>query len=72
MMSTARNVNRDPVAMIAGPWPSYGQFAHLSEQARWAMYGCAKRQRDDMERNGFRFAETYDRFIVRVARELGV
>jgi hypothetical protein len=61
---------RAGAAIIAGPWPDFTAFRHLPERDRWLAYECAKRQRADMEAQGFQMGESYDAFVRRVTEEL--
>lgn len=75
-MQTAQDRNRhSPLfesTVVAGPWPSYEHYRNLPERDRWAMYGFAKQQREDMQAAGFQFSETYDQFVRRVIDELEI
>ena len=57
---------------IAGPWPSYAGFTHLPDRERWLLYESAKRNRYELETQGFEMAEQYDAFVQRVTRELDI
>ncbi|TBU86784.1 hypothetical protein [Phytopseudomonas dryadis] len=61
-----------PGRTIAGPWPSYAGFSHLPERERWLLYASAKRNRYELETQGFEMAENYDAFVQRVTRELDI
>ncbi len=58
--------------VVAGPWPDYSNCRHLSEHDRWEIYGLAKAGRLALEDRGVVMAESYDDFIKRVTRELGL
>lgn len=62
--------NGQPV--IAGPWPSYGQFRDLPERERWVLYGHAKACRAALEDQGFVMAEDYQAFVRRITEELNI
>lgn len=57
-------------AIIAGPWPDFTAFRHPPERDRWRAYECAKRQRANLEAQGFQMSERYDAFVRRVCAEL--
>ncbi|QLF92286.1 hypothetical protein HW090_03340 [Pseudomonas sp. ABC1] len=61
-----------PGRTIAGPWPSYAGFTHLPEHERWKLYESAKRNRRELEGQGFEMVESYDAFVQRVTRELDI
>ena len=63
---------KGPVAIIAGPWPSYATFKSLPERERWVLYGSAKAYLEALENQGFTMTETYDDFIRRVCREMNL
>lgn len=46
--------------------------AHLPDQERWKLYQAAKRECAEKEAAGIAPTETYDQFIARVTREMGV
>lgn len=58
--------------VVAGPWPNYSNCRHLPERERWEIYGLAKAGREALEERGIVMDETYDQFIARVTRELGL
>lgn len=58
--------------VVAGPWPSYSNCRHLPEHDRWEVYGMAKAARGALEDRGVVMTESYDAFIARVTRELGI
>lgn len=76
MTPTPKHVRALPqragAAIVAGPWPDYTAFRHLSQSDRWRAYECAKRHRADLVAQGFQMAESYDEFIKRVTAELEI
>lgn len=73
--SSLQSGQAQPVALartIAGPWPSYAGFTHLPDRERWLLYESAKRNRYELETQGFEMAESYDVFVQRVTRELDI
>lgn len=63
--------DKDRKPMI-GAEPSYRSFRKLPLEQRWQWYENAKRIRRGREMAGVKMAETYDQFIARVTRELGI
>lgn len=61
---------KGPVAVLAGPWPSYTAFKNLPERERWVLYGSAKAYREALENQGLVMVEGYDEFVRRVTGEL--
>jgi len=64
-----KHQDRNP---INGAEPSYRSFRHLPEPVRWQWYENAKRVRRGREAAGVKMAESYDQFIARLTRELGI
>lgn len=58
--------------VVAGPWPSYSNCRHLPERERWEIYGLAKAGRGALEDRGVVMTESYDAFIARITREMGL
>ncbi|MCS4310233.1 hypothetical protein M2397_000508 [Pseudomonas sp. BIGb0381] len=58
--------------VVAGPWPCYSNCRHLPERERWEIYGLAKAGRGALEDRGVAMTETYDAFIARITREMGL
>lgn len=58
--------------VVAGPWPCYSNCRHLPERERWEIYGLAKAGRAALEDRGVVMNESYDVFIARVTREMGL
>ncbi|MBW1251052.1 hypothetical protein I7860_30780 [Pseudomonas tolaasii] len=65
-------VNAGTADVVAGPWPNYSNCRGLPERDRWEVYGMAKASRSALEDRGVVMTETYDAFIARVTRELGL
>jgi hypothetical protein len=70
--SQPTTVEKGPVSVIAGPWPSYTAFKGLQERDRWTLYGSAKAYRQALEDQGLVMVEGYDAFIRRVCAELEI
>ncbi|AZE96658.1 Phage protein [Pseudomonas orientalis] len=58
--------------VVAGPWPNYSNCRGLPVRDRWEVYAMAKASRGALEDRGVVMTETYDAFIARVTRELGL
>ena len=68
--SQSTTAKKEPVTVIAGPWPSYTAFKGLPDRDRWVLYGSAKAYRQALEDQGLVMAESYHAFIRRVCAEL--